>query len=321
MHRFNEHHPEFKGFSDYYHREVFPLLAAQDGQRLEALRKAKLYGVGIAISALTVAVIGYVITKSLKLLVFAVFGGGAGVFALYARLMKSIRSETKDRIVGDICSYVGWTFQADVEDIPDLDLLATYGLLPKGYKIKPAGIVSLSTGKHASFEDQLSGEAHGAQFTSVEAHLQHKTDDSIRTAFRGQVMTLTFPQKFLGKTVVHRNKGILERKTFGDMKRVGLVDPVFEKYFDVFSTDQVEARYLLDPTFIQRIVDLEKSVDGTTIRFGFIDGQLLIVVGTPNRFEAGSMLKPLTSPERTQKILDEIGAVYDVVDGVMSSNR
>jgi len=29
------------------------------------------------------------------------------------------------------------------------------------------------------------------------------------------------------------------------------------------------------------------------------------------------MLQPLTTPERTQKILDEVGAVYDVVDGVM----
>jgi len=29
------------------------------------------------------------------------------------------------------------------------------------------------------------------------------------------------------------------------------------------------------------------------------------------------MFKPLTAPDRTQKILNEIGAVYDVIDGVM----
>jgi len=67
----------------------------------------------------------------------------------------------------------------------------------------------------------------------------------------------------------------------------------------------------------RKLIDLERSVDGKKIRFGFIDGQLLIVVETPNRFEPGSMLQPLTTPERTQKILDEVGAVYDVVDGVM----
>jgi len=319
MHLFNEHHSEFKGFSDYYHREVFPLLAAQEGARREALHKTKLYGVCIVALAVLLAILTFIVTKEFKLPLFSLIAGGGGTYALYTRLIKSIKGDTKDRIVGGICSYIGWTFQAEVVDIPDLDLLATYGLLPKGYKKKLAGMVSWSEGKHASFEDQLSGEAHGTQFTSVETHLQDKTDDSIRTAFRGQVMTLTFPRKFLGKTVVHRNKGMLERKKFDDMKRVGLVDPVFEKYFDAFSTDQVEARYLLDPAFIQKIVDLEKSVDGTTIRFGFIDERLFIVIGTPNRFEAGSMLQPLTSPERTQKILDEVGAVYDVVDGVMGT--
>jgi len=40
------------------------------------------------------------------------------------------------------------------------------------------------------------------------------------------------------------------------MKRVGLVDPVFEKIFEAYGTDQVEARYLLTPTFMQRLVRL-----------------------------------------------------------------
>ena len=317
MHQFNEHHAELKGFSKYFHAEIFPLLAAQDGQRREALGKAKLYGAGLVVLAVALAVSIYVITKKTDLIFFILFGGGMGVFALYAWLMKSIKGETKDNIVGGICNYVGWSFNAEATDQPDLALLAEYGLLPKGYQKKTKGGIDWSAGKRSSFEDQMSGEAHGAQFTSVETHLERKNDDNWNTVFRGQVMTLTFPRKFLGKTVVLRDKGMFQRKKRGDMKRVGLVDPVFEKIFEAYSTDQVESRYLLDPVFMQKLVDLERSVDGKNIRFGFIDGQLLIVIETPNRFEAGSMLQPLTSPDRTQKILDEVGAVYDVVDGVM----
>ena len=317
MHAFNEHHPELKGFSKYFHDEIFPLLAAQDGLRREALGKAKLYGAGIAALAICIAVFAYLMTKEPKIPLFAIFGGGAGIAALYTWLMKSIRGETKGQIVGGICNYVGWTFLAEAVESPNLELLAAYGLLPKGYHKSMKGGVSWNSGKRASFEDQMSGEAHGAQFTSVETHLQRKNDDNWQTVFRGQVMRLTFPRKFLGTTVVLRDKGMFQRKKRGDMKRVGLVDPVFEKIFEAYSTDQVESRYLLDPVFMQKLVDLERSVDGKNIRFGFIDGQLLIVVETPNRFEAGSMLKPLTAPERTQKILDEVGAVYDIVDGVM----
>ena len=71
---------------------------------------------------------------------------------------------------------------------------------------------------------------------------------------------------------------------------------------------------------MQRLVDLENSVDGKKIRFGFTGGLLLIAVETANRYESGSMFKPLIDAERTQKVLDEIGAIYDVIDGVLGSS-
>ena len=64
----------------------------------------------------------------------------------------------------------------------------------------------------------------------------------------------------------------------------------FSKIFEAYGTDQVETRYLLTPTFMQRLVDLEQSVDGKKIRFAFTGGQLLIAVETENRYEAGSSL-------------------------------
>ena len=210
--------------------------------------------------------------------------------------------------MGRICQFLGWSFSEVVEESAHLEVCKSLGLLPKGYD-------------RVQFEDGVKGEAHGAAFEFYEAHLEdrQKTKNGERwvTLFRGQILALSFNRKFLGQTVVLRDKGLFNVKKKGAMKRVGLVDPVFEKIFEAYSTDQVESRYLLDPAFMQKLVDLERSVDGKKIRFGFIDGQLLIVVETPNRFEAGSMLKPLTTPDRTQKILDEVGAVYDIVDGVM----
>jgi len=316
MHQFNEHHPELKGFSDYFHKEIFPLLAAQEGQRREALGKAKLYGSASVILSIALAIFGYISTEEIKYVLYALVGGVMAVLALYAWLLKSIRSETKDKIVGGICNYVGWNFLAEVSNEPDLNYWSQLGLLPKGFASD-----SLFSSKRASFEDHMWGEAHGAQFDSIEVHLEQKGDKSYHTVMRGQMMTITFPRKFLGRTGGLRDKGFLQSKKKGDMKRVGLVDPVFEKIFEAYSTDQVESRYLLDPAFIQKLVDLERSVDGKKIRFGFIDGKLLIVVETANRFEAGSMLKPLTAPDRTQNILNEIGAVYDVIDGVMDKPR
>ena len=314
MHQFDEHHPELKGFSKHFHEEIFPLLAAQDSSRRVAVRKAKIFGTLIVVIAIVLAIFIFLRTDKFQLGFFALFFGGAGSFGLYKKLTKTVKSYAKGKIVSGICTFIGWMFQEKVTLKPDLDLLGQYALIPKGFGSKS------SSSYRASFEDQMSGAAHGAEFHSVESHLERKSDDDWVTAFRGQIMTLTFPRKFLGQTVVLRDKGMFQRKKHGDMKRVGLVDPVFEKIFEAYSTDQVESRYLLDPAFMQKLVDLERSVDGKKIRFGFIEGQLLIVVETKNRYEAGSMLKPLTAPERTQKILDEIGAIYDIVDAVLAPN-
>lgn len=316
MHQFDEHHAEFKGFSEYFHKDLFPLLAQQEGQRRQALWKFKLFGTIIAIIALVCGAFIYMKTGKVQTIGFALFGGVIGNLGLYSWLVKSVKSVTKAKIVGGICGFIGWTFQENASDIPNLKLLGTYGLIKKGYDAIKGQ--SLASGNRASFEDQMSGQAHNAHFKSVETHLETRSDDDWVTVFHGQIMTLTFPRKFLGQTVVLRDKGMFQRKKQGDMKRVGLVDPVFEKIFEAYSTDQVESRYLLDPAFMQKLVDLERSVDGKNIRFGFIDGQLFIVVETKNRYEAGSMLKPLIAPERTQKILDEVGAIYDIVDAVLA---
>ena len=130
-------------------------------------------------------------------------------------------------------------------------------------------------------------------------------------------MQIDYPREFMGRTVVLRDAGIFNRKKKKGMKRVGLVDPVFEKIFEAYSTDQVESRYLLTPTFMQRLVDLETSVSGKKIRFGFLEGKLFIAIEAPNQFEAGSMFKPLTDTDRTEKILHEISAIFNVVDGIL----
>ena len=289
---------------------------AQDGQRLKALRKAVVVGVLIAVVAVITVIYLTTSGKEPKFSIYTLMFAVGITLSLFSWFTKSVKGETKDKIVGGICAYIGWTFRAEVTQRPDLNYWSQLGLLPKGFASD--GVFS---SKRASFEDHMWGEAHGAQFDSVEVHLEQKGDKSYHTVLRGQMMTITFPRKFLGRTVVLRDKGFLQAKKRGDMKRVGLVDPVFEKIFEAYSTDQVESRYLLDPVFMQKLIDLERSVDGKKIRFGFIDGKLLIVVETPNRFEAGSMFKPLTAPERTQNILNEIGAVYDVIDGVMDKPR
>lgn len=315
MHQFNEHHPELKGFSAYFAQEIFPFLEARDADRKASLKKAMIYCSLVGVLALIVIVVLALKMGHTNFLIFIAFGSVMIIGALYSYLIKDVRSFTKAKIVGGICSFVGWRFRAHPTG-ENLALWSALKLIPAGYEV-----ASRMHNRRFYFEDEIFGEAHGATFKSVETKLVRKGDKSSVTEFHGQLMSITFPRAFSGRTIVLRDKGFLQGKKKGDMKRVGLVDPVFEKIFEAYGTDQVEARYLLTPVFMQTLVDLENSVQGKNIRFGFSGNQLFIAVETKNQFEAGSMFEPLTNPARTQKILDEIGAVYDVVDVVSRSKR
>ncbi|NNE57901.1 MAG: DUF3137 domain-containing protein [Hellea sp.] len=309
MIQFDEKHPEFKGFTAYYLNELFPALQVKELDRLAAYKKLRKWGPLAVMGVVVTGILLFLRFRHFMIPIISLIAAGFFYWGLREHFLKEVRSQTKNHLVSGICKFIGWQFSEKLEAPPDLTPLVENGLLPKRYD-------------RLKFEDKMWGNAHGADFEAFECHMEREDKDSDGdsnwvTVFQGSIMALDFHRKFLGRTVVLRDKGFFNRKKKAGMSRVGLVDPKFEKIFEAYGTDQVEARYLLTPTFMQRLVDLENSVDGKNIRFAFLDDLLLIAVETPNRFEAGSMRIPITDPKRTQDILDEVGAVYNVVDGLV----
>lgn len=309
MAHFSEKHPEFKGFSDYYNTQLLPALQDEEHVRIGAFRKINRHAPLAIIAILLLAGLVFFKTRHFMFLIMGPALSGMAYAGIRHHHLTEVKSRTKNHLVAGICDYINWSFSEIVHEPPQLQPLMENGLLPKKYD-------------RVNFEDKMWGNAHGADFEALECHMEREDSDSDGdtrwvTVFRGALMAIDFHRKFAGRTVVLRDKGMFNAKKKSGMKRVGLVDPKFEKLFEAYGTDQVEARYLLTPDFMQRLVDLETSVDGKNIRFAFLDDLLLIAVETPNRFEAGSMNVPITDPKRTQDILDEVGAVYNLVDGLM----
>ena len=308
MHQFQEHHREFAGFSDYYRDVLRPRLLERDAARAEAHRKGVVVAAvvaGVAVVAGLVAVFGF--SASLPVLLAAFGFGTLGSIGAYAALTAKVRGDAKLTMMEGVTEFIGWSFEADVPQF-DLAPYETHFLIPGDHDRR-------------MFEDRIVGKAHGAAFESVEATLQRRERDSDGderwvTVFRGQLMRLDFPTRTFGRTVVLRDRGLFNRKRKADMKRIGLASPRFEKLFEAYGTDQVDARVILDPAFMQRMIDLEAAVSGKNIRFAFTDNDLLIAVDTQDQFKAGSMGRSLDNPEAVQTILDEVGVLYDIVDGL-----
>lgn len=175
------------------------------------------------------------------------------------------------------------------------------------------------------FEDFFHGERQGCAFDLCEAVLEDQRRDkdgktTYVTVFRGQMIRIAFPKDFLGVTIVRRDAGVFNAlRGMGDLKRVGLGDSTFERAFEVYSNDQVEARYLVHPVFMERLIALETAYRGKNLRCAFTEGDLLIALESPDRFEIGDMFKPLADPARARRIVDDLAGVLRLMDAVLTA--
>lgn len=306
-------HLDSAGFDRLYQERIEPCFAAHEPERLEAVRSFKRRFIVTAPMAFVIGVgIGAWANDVIMGAIFTVVLVGFAWGFSYWKL-QTVAENVKAASLTAIAESVGVKYSPTVPDPPALRRFQTLNLLPGCDRSK--------------YEDLFHGAYQDASFDLYEGHLERRSRDSkgrdsYSTVFRGQILRLAFPRKFLGVTLVRRDSGLFN--LFGEdrknnLKRVGLEDPKFEKIFEVYGTDQVEARYLVHPVFMQRLVDLEGSFKGKSLRCGFEDGDLLIAIEGGNLFEPGDMFKPLADPGRARRLVEELGGVMKVMDSVLTA--
>jgi len=162
-------------------------------------------------------------------------------------------------------------------------------------------------------EDMLGGSVDKTNVRLAEVHVEADDSDADErdsyVVFHGLFVISDFNKNFNGTTLVltdaESKLGKLGRilQKFADTVRhlpgesVNLEAPEFEKEFRVFSTDQIEARYILTPSLMQRILNFKKKT-GQDIRVSFLSSKLFIAIPTKKRFlEPPSFKKPITKDQ------------------------
>ena len=125
-------------------------------------------------------------------------------------------------------------------------------------------------------------------------------------------------RKFHGHTILTKDKGSIGEfftKKSTELKRANLVDPEFERLFDVYTNDQVEARYLIDPVIMENLKTLYEDYDGRSMSVAFYEGNVLIMIASDtNHFEPASIFHPATDETELLAMRDEVQQVLSIVD-------
>lgn len=298
-----------------WREELSPFLAEREEARKSAVKRLFI-GTGIGFVIGVIAAIGLTSMGAWNFGIFALVvltfaGGGIG-----ATKLNALRKEIKLGLLNRLAEALGLSYALKPAEPARFETFCEHGLLPSYNR--------------RSFEDHFSGTLHGAPFELYEAKLVQKRQSGKNTTyvtvFQGALIRVEFPRTVEGVTLVTRDAGwfnglgALAQKRHGGRKleRVRLVDPAFERIFEVYSTDQVMSRYLLTPSFMERLLSLETSMKGKKVRAAFDErlggGELLIAVETGNLFEPGSMFKPLNDDGRVRTLIDEIDTVTGMID-------
>ena len=132
-------------------------------------------------------------------------------------------------------------------------------------------------------EDLIGGKIDKTDiyFSEILARKETKNgkNTSIDTIFEGILFTADFNKHFKGKTIVTEH-GFFD---FFARKTIELENPDFKKLFVVYADDPIEARYILTPTLMEKILYLNKKWNGG-LRLSFIDSQLTIAIPMNHNF-------------------------------------
>ena len=176
-------------------------------------------------------------------------------------------------------------------------------------KMEQSSLGNLRNMRRLEDMNQIMGELIGAEdMAAMDATF------SERRGFQGVVISLPHHSPFMGRTIIRRDMGKLNPPVVQDLKRVGFASSVFETKFEVFSDDQVEARFLITPDFMERLITFSDDYLGRNVQCAFLGDKFHVTVDIDDRFDFSRDLMAANYQDASTSIINEIGGIFYLLE-------
>lgn len=312
--------PDAADFNAFFDAELAPRLHALEARR----KKANLHG-ALCIGLLVVIGVIALLVGERGLWAYVLLGIGALVFAV---LGVSARGSLRDDFKRDIVSAVIRHFSPDLRYSPEH--YVDRSLFEQGR------IFTQRIDRYRG-EDHVSGRIGATEFGFSELHAEYKTVHRDKngtrtqwhTIFKGVYFVADFNKAFSTRTVVlpdtmERLFGFLgqtlQSMNFTRGELIKLEDPEFEKAFAVYGEDQVEARYILTPALMARMLRLGAKAGGQ-VYFSFVNSQVHVAISTgKNHFEP-SLFGSLLNPASIREYYHDLALITGIIEDLNLNTR
>ena len=296
--------------------QLAPTLRELNALRLEAIKEVKARSITRVPIGVVVAIALWVLCQwnddppgAFGLIMFVVVGGLGGEMWAVHKPDREYRRVYKERVLPQLAAGAG-----------DLTYRRASG--DRVAKFAAERILPLYDSVEA--EDEIAGTHDGLPIEIVEVRLRKRVNKKTRVVFDGLLIAITLPRSLTGTTVVLTDRGLWEhfKATWrgAALEAVQLDDVTFEQRYDVYSTDQIEARALLTPAFMERFMALA-ATSGFSLPGAMAEGNILVValpkrMGAADLFEPPPYWKP-AGGDALVKLQDDMRTVLAMADTVI----
>ena len=300
---------EVKSYSDMrkefyakYQQKIVPSVKQFDKER-----KIKLALAIIASSILSIVglfcLLGLLVAEGDEDVMEGALKGAVLFFGLawgaWYMIKKCFESKIKEKIMPTVCSC--------------FDNLTWSEMFYEGGEVfKTSGVVPHFTSE--SYDDIFTGSHRDVNMEIVESEFEIGSGKSRQTVFKGVVIKLDMNKNFTSHTVITPDT-LLHKSPVAGLRHTTLEDVQFEKKFDVFTNDEVDARYLITPTFMERLKGMKTAFKADKIRCAFYGQYLLVGLSTKkDLFSLCSLVKPIDDAQQYFQMYEEMVSIVKLID-------
>ena len=144
------------------------------------------------------------------------------------------------------------------------------------------------------------------------------------TVFKGVLFVADFHKSFRGVTLLLANGWLGTSGFFNKlgnsvtnlfarqkMINIDLENPDFNRYFDTNTSDEVEARYILSPNFIERILTF-KSWHNQKVEFAFVGSRMYVAISSSDKFFEPTVRQP--TEQQFERIYEELFFFFSLIE-------
>jgi len=226
---------------------------------------------------------------------------GFGVMS-YWMAKKSFENKIKSRIMEHVCACFG-----------NFTWCKSYSLYEAQNFVKAGLFRDFTT---YEVDDAFFGTYKGVDIDIAEAEFVVGSGKNRSTVFQGLLIKLKMNKNFKGHTLLMEDK-LLHKSPLPTLRHTELEDVAFEKRYDVFTDDEVEARYILTPTLMERLAQIKMAFHCKAIRCAFLEGQLYIAMETSlmqDLFSLGSLTRPVADTKQFTRLCRQFVSVLALID-------